>query len=158
MAASDYAEVRGIARKTWADTYAGVIPEDVQKEFVERVYSDDMLAWRAGRGMFLVAEEGGSIVGFADFNRPFDDDRIVSLAAIYILPGEQRKGAGSMLLEEGIRLAPDANRLVVRFERGNHVARSFYERRGFERVGESEEDFLGHPSRMVEMVCPLRSP
>jgi ribosomal protein S18 acetylase RimI-like enzyme len=117
-----------------------------------------MLAWRAGRGIFLVAAGEGGIVGFADFNRPFDDDRIAGLAAIYISPGEQRRGAGSKLLLEGIRRSPDASGIVVRFERGNHIARGFYERHGFEHAGEYEEDFLGHPSRMVEMVRSLRSP
>ncbi len=159
MAAPDLAAVRQIARETWADTYAGVIPEGIQKEFVERVYSDEMLAWRGGRGVFPVVEREGAVVGFADFNQHFDDDGIIGLAAIYVSPEEQRRGAGSGLLREGIRRFPDASRLVVRFEEGNRTARSFYERHGFERAGEYEEDFeedfLGHPSKMVEMSLEL---
>lgn len=155
MTAHDFAQVREVARETWADTYAGIIPEDVRKEFVERVYSDEVLAWRGERGVFLVAEANGGIVGFADFNRPFDDDRIVSLAAIYVLPEEQKRGAGSELLLEGIRRSPDARRLVVRFEVANRAARCFYEKHGFEKAGEFEEDFLGHTPRMVEMSLDL---
>lgn len=155
MAARDLAEVRAIARETWADTYAGAIPEDAQRKFVERVYSDEMLAWRGGRGVFLVAAGERGLVGFADFNRPFDDDRVVGLAAIYISPKEQRRGAGSALLLEGIRRSPDAKRIVVRFVKSNGPARSFYERHGFEHAGEYEEDFLGHPSKMVEMLLEL---
>ncbi|MGH3087151.1 MAG: GNAT family N-acetyltransferase [Rubrobacteraceae bacterium] len=155
MTDRDLPGVREVARETWPATYAGIIPEDVQKQFVERVYSDDLLSWRGERGVFLVAEDGGVIVGFADFNKPFEDDRVVSLAAIYILPAEQRRGIGSELLREGIRRFPDANKLVVRFERGNLAARRFYERHGFEEVGQFEEDFLGHPSRMVEMSLEL---
>ncbi len=155
MAARDFAEVREVARETWTDTYAGVIPEGIQKEFVERVYSDEMLAWRGERGVFLVAETESGIVGFADFNQPFESDLIVGLAAIYVLPGEQKRGAGSGLLREGVRRFPDASKLVVRFEIGNRVAQRFYERSGFEKAGEFDEDFLGHPSRMVEMVMNL---
>lgn len=155
MAVGDHAEVRRIARKTWADTYSGIIPEDAQRRFVERVYSDEMLAWRGKRGVFLVAVGGSGIIGFADFNRPFDDDRVAGLAAIYVLPGEQRNGAGSKLLTEGIRRFSDARSMVVRFGAKNNAARNFYKRHGFEKVGESEEDFLGHPSKMVEMSRPL---
>ncbi len=156
MAARDLAPVRRIARETWADTYAGVIPDEARRRFVERVYSDEMLAWRAGRGLFLVADiEARGIVGFADFNRPFDDDRVVGLAAIYVLPQEQRRGAGTGLLLEGVRRSPDARSIVVRFVKSNDPARLFYERHGFERAGEFEEDFLGHPSKMVEMILDL---
>jgi ribosomal protein S18 acetylase RimI-like enzyme len=156
IASRDLAMVRRIARETWADTYAGVIPEDAQRKFVERVYSDEMLIWRRERGLFLVAETDGEILGFADFNRPFDDDRVVSLAAIYVSPKEQRKGAGSKLVEEGIRRYPDATAIVVRFEKRNDPARRFYERHGFEKIGECEVDFLGHTSKMVEMARSLR--
>ncbi len=155
MTAEDFAAVRAVARTTWADTYEGVIPEEARTRFVERVYSDEVLSWRGERGLFLVAETESGIVGFADFNKPFDDDRIVSLAAIYILPEKQRRGAGSALLREGIRRFSEAVRLVVRFERSNDPARRFYERHGFEEAGEFEEDFLGHPSRMVEMTMKL---
>lgn len=155
MTATDLAEVRNVARKTWADTYSGIIPGDIRKEFVERVYDDELLVWRGERGVFLVAEGEGVIVGFADFNQPFEDDLVVGLAAIYVLPDEQRRGAGTALLLEGLRRFPKAVRVVARFEKENRAARRFYERHGFEKAGEYAEDFLGHPSRMVEMVVKL---
>lgn len=155
MTARDMPGVREVARKTWTDTYEGIIPEGVRKEFVERVYSDTVLAWRGGRGVFLVSESESGIVGFADFNRPFEDDYVVGLAAIYVLPEEQRRGVGSGLLLEGVRRFPEAVRLVVRFESRNRAAHRFYERHGFEKVGEFEEDFFGHPSKMVEMSMDL---
>lgn len=151
----DFPAVRRVARETWADTYRGIVPEDVQAGFVRQAYSEESLARRMDYGVFLVADRDGELVGFADF---YSDSEEVRLAAIYVLPEAQGEGAGTRLLEAGISRFPSATKYTLRVERDNLPARRFYEARGFREIGEFTEDFFGHEMREVEMVCETREP
>lgn len=147
----DFPAVRRVARETWADTYRDIIPEGVQAEFVRRAYSWESLARRMESGVFLVAELDGEVVGFANFAEVPSAGE-VRLGAIYVLPDEQGRGAGSRLLEAGISRFPAAARITLRVERDNLPARRFYEARGFREAGEFTDDLIGHETREVEMV------
>jgi hypothetical protein len=70
-AAGDLAAVSDIARRTWAATYCGLIPEDEQRAFLERAYSPETLATRLQRAeRLLVAEDPeGCVIAFAEFRR-----------------------------------------------------------------------------------------
>ena len=145
----DSTGIRRVVRKTWAATYRGIIPEDVQAKFVRQAYSEESLARRMEGGVFLVAERNGKVVGFANFY-PVSGE--VRLAAIYLLPDEQGRGAGTRLLEAGASRFPPEAKLTLRVARDNLPARRFYEARGFREAGSFTEDFFGHELREVEMV------
>jgi len=146
----DFLAIRRVARETWAVTYRGIVPEDVQDEFVRRAYLEESLARRMEGGVFLVADLNEKVVGFADF---YSDSGEVRLAAIYVLPGEQGRGIGTRLLEAGIKRFSAVARITLRVERDNHPARRFYEAHCFRETGEFTEDFFGHEMREIEMVC-----
>jgi GNAT superfamily N-acetyltransferase len=136
MGVGDLGAVREVARITWAETYRGIVPEDERVRFVERAYSEESLKHRMGTGVFLVAVQGGEVVGFADFDPDTGQSGEVELAVIYVLPGMQGRGVGTRLLEAGIGRFGSAGSLTLRVARDNLGGRRFYEARGLSSVGE----------------------
>ena len=156
MTAGDIPGVKTVARRTWAHTYRGVIPEPVQQKYLNLAYSQEALERRLRSGIFLVAERQTEIVGFAQFVPVAGTEGEVDLVAIYVLPEAQGRGAGSKLLDAGIRALGDVRRVRVRVERDNTVGRGFYDARGFRLVRESVDEFEGHSFNMVELVLEIK--
>ncbi|MGE5579493.1 MAG: GNAT family N-acetyltransferase [Bacillota bacterium] len=124
---SDIPFIQDIARRTWTDTYRGVIAEDAQAAVLGRAYSKEALTVSIGRGQaFLVAEvcggqavpsdpavDGDSTVdsvptvhcsndrlaGYVDVDY---DGRQANLHRLYVLPEYQRLGLGKRLLQEAV--------------------------------------------------------
>ena len=150
MKRGDIHPVQDVARRTWADTYEGSIPDEVQSKFLERAYCEASLERRMASDVFLVAVLERSIVGFADF-QPVSKGNAY-LGALYILPDHQGRGIGGLLLQRGIAAFPPATEFTLRVENNNECARAFYERHGFEFAGEVVEDLFGFESREIEMT------
>lgn len=153
----DIATVQQIAKISWNDTYKNIIPNDIQHLFLEKAYSNTMLAKRIEKTIFLVAEYEGQVVGFANFTY-VDEDGDSELTAIYLLPEFQQKGYGKKLLHAGLNKMPTGHQLFVYVESKNAVARNFYERFGFEYMEEFDEYFEGHPLSTAKYVYLLKTP
>ncbi|MDQ3302260.1 MAG: GNAT family N-acetyltransferase [Actinomycetota bacterium] len=157
MQPGDIAAVQEAACRTWAHTYDGIIPEEVQKKFLDRAYSDASLARRMESDIFLVAEDAGEVVGFADFQSV--SKAAAYLGALYVLPDHQRLGIGTRLFETGLTEFPPSVGITLRVERHNARARRFYEAHGFRITGETTEDLFGHESHEIEMIRdPRKTP
>lgn len=124
---SDAAEIGAVASAAWQETYAGQLSASTIRAFVEGAYSVGVLERRIARDTFLVAEEGGRIVAFA--NAVIGDDH-VNLAAIYALPSKRGHGVGTMLLT-ALRSRCPALPIAADVLGGNRKGEVFYERRGF---------------------------
>ena len=164
-AESDIPGIQAIARRTWADTYRGVIPEGAQAAVLDRAYSKESLTMSIGRNQaFMVAEArgvhaetGGRLAGFVDVDF---DGKQMNLHRLYVLPEYQRLGLGRRLLENAVdrtlasigaggessaSAGGSENRsacpipLVAHVERDNPKARSFYKKMGFT---EDEEEIV----------------
>lgn len=151
MDVNDIAAVRQVAAESWHDTYEGIIPREIRERFLEAAYSPTSLKMRLEQSILYVAEQNGSVVGFANFFRlPEPGD--AELSAIYLLPACQGQKLGTALLESGISGLTDTERLYITVERDNGNARRFYEARGFSTIAEFEEDFDGHNLNSVRMM------
>ncbi len=91
---SDAGEIGAVASAAWQETYAGLLRTSTVRAFVEAAYSVEALERRIARDTFLVVEEGGRIVAFA--NAVIGEDA-VNLAAIYALPSKRGHGVGTIL-------------------------------------------------------------
>jgi ribosomal protein S18 acetylase RimI-like enzyme len=149
MESADNAGVQRVARETWAATYRGIIPDDVQARFLERAYSEESLRLRRERGLMLVAERDGAIVGFANIVPTGDHE--ADLAAIYVLPEAQGSGIGSRLLDAAMTALPDVTTLWVRVERDNAIGRRFYDAKGFTEVDAIVEQIAGSSFHLILM-------
>lgn len=139
----DVEKIQSIAEVTWHKTYAGVIPESNQDHIISVWYSTTGLKESLLRedSRFLVAETGGEVVGFAQFSmRP---DAQAQLSRIYVLPDIQGKGAGRLLLKDGLNWLKQkqVRELRVIVGRENRIGRGFYEATGFRWLRDFDDDF-----------------
>lgn len=154
MTVTDIQGVYDVAKITWHDTYQKIIPEDIQDRFIEFAYVDNMLKKRMAQSIFLVAEKDGNVVGFIDIFKKSLGAK-AELNALYVLPSEQGKGIGTMLLSEGLKLAGAIDSLLVVVEKENESGRRFYDAKGFRKRKEFEEEFMGWKLNSVEMILHL---
>jgi len=157
MTYDDIKVVQHIAKVSWQHTYNGIIPEDVQQQFLNMAYSVPMLQKRMEKTNMLLAEFDGQVIGFAAFTRT-DEDGDAELTAIYLLPAYQHMGIGTQLFEAGLELIQDAQQLFVYVECDNLNGRNFYESKGFELLDEFEELFQGYPLYTAQYVYYVKAP
>lgn len=153
---ADITAVQEIAKISWNDTYAGIIPSTVQESFLDKSYSTPMMEMRLKRTIVLLAEHEGEPVGFANFTK-VDEDGDAELIAIYIKPEFQRSGHGKKLFTAGLRHLLNGNQLFVYVESENIKGRNFYEANGFKLLEEFEELFEGHPLQTTKYVYDLKT-
>ncbi len=120
---------------SWRTTYRGLLPDEFLASLTESGYTD---RWRRsieeGSSRVYVAEEGGSVVGFASGGRERAGELGYGgeLYAIYVLDVAQRRGHGRELVRAvagGLRELGYTD-MIVWVLRDNAPARAFYERLG----------------------------
>ena len=134
----DAEAIRRVARRSWPDTYAGLLTDGEIRHFLRWAYNRpalwaDIAAAGRGSGHFLLAERGGAVVGYLHYVR---DGRLgPELRRLYVDPDHLGLGVGTALLAElHGRLEPGTS-YVLRVHPGNRRALDFYRRRGFEPAG-----------------------
>lgn len=149
---TDLLRVGLVARTTWPVTYAGIIPDEIQRRLLDTWYSPERLSQDlvAPGSTFLVAERSGDLVGFAQYVRRSAES--VELTRIYVLPDRQRSGIGARLLGAALAAFADEglNRLTVAVEQENLVGRGFYEKMGFTEPRELIHEVHGFSLKLVE--------
>ncbi|KAA1039351.1 GNAT family N-acetyltransferase [Macrococcus equipercicus] len=135
----DIPAIKKTATMAWHDAYQNIMAANTIVQFLTAAYSDERLEKRLNDSLFLVAEEQGEVIAFANFI----NGRELYLAAIYVMPGYQRKDVGTALLQEGIKRFDDYTALFVEVASDNQGARNFYHKHGFELVREYEEEIFG---------------
>ena len=133
-----------VARRSWAATYAGLLPDEQIERATREGYAPDRLARQiadcadgAPRRMFLVAERAGEVLGFLHF---LPTELGPTLGRLYVDPDLLGHGIGGALLDAlHERLGPAAA-YVLKVHPRNERAREFYRRRGFAEAGSVEGD------------------
>ncbi|MGY3316876.1 L-amino acid N-acyltransferase YncA [Peribacillus simplex] len=131
MKTEDIESVQRIAKTTWRDTYKGIMNDEFIEEFIKVGYSKKMIKSRARDTIFIVAVYDEQVVGFTNFISNYFGNNQSVLAAIYIEPRYQRKGFGTMLLNNVIEQLPQSSKLFADIERQNKGCRKFFETKGF---------------------------
>lgn len=88
MVKEDTKQVQDVAKKSWNATYEGIIPNEIQENFLKSAYNDEMMEWRLRNSLMMVAEADNTITGFANFT-PVNEQGHTELSAIYLLPEYQ---------------------------------------------------------------------
>jgi GNAT superfamily N-acetyltransferase len=139
-----------------AQVYKGVIPDDRWKE---PYMSAEELRGEIEAGVrFFGWVEGGHLLGVTGI-QALQDTTLIRHA--YVLPGYQRQGIGTKLLEYLIGLVETQEILVGTWADVTWAIR-FYEKRGFKLVSTREKDRLlrtywNIPERQVETSVVLRT-
>lgn len=128
----------------WRAAYRGIIPDDFLAALDVGDYEARHRARLGDAGQeFLVAEDAGSVHGFAILGRSRDAGVSADgeLFAIYVDPGAWGRGHGAALMRESMArlraLGFERSRLWVL--RDNQRARRFYEKHGWQPDGAEKE-------------------
>lgn len=149
----DAREIAEVHVRSWRETYTGLVPErffgDDARQARLRLWTT-LLADPAGRERIRVAEVDGAIVGFAERDRPQEDNpaRELALRLLYVLKAHHGSGAGQALVDAVLGEEPaqlwvaEANLRAIRF----------YERNGFRADGAALTDPALEDLREIRMV------
>ncbi len=97
----DLEDIRRITWDTWMATYAPFVPEADLRTYYDKAYTRDALATLMVSPDFrgLIANDEGQPVGYAKVLHAPKEQRCY-LSSLYVLPGQQGKGIGSLLLHD----------------------------------------------------------
>ncbi|MGH2532183.1 MAG: GNAT family N-acetyltransferase [Thermomicrobiales bacterium] len=105
-----------------------------------------IVLWILPRVHFLIAREGGRIVGCAIGDRQGGQGRVINLC---VDPDARRQGIGTTLLHSLEALLPPGN-VVLMVEERNEVAQALYRREGYQAVG-TGRDYYGRGQHGIWM-------
>jgi len=137
---SDIAAIRSLANDTWPVTYKDILSDGQLRYMMELIYGEESLNKQFDLGhRFLIAEENQNQLAFASYNmlKP----GVYKLQKIYVLPSEQGRGLGKLLIKHIIESIKKegATSLLLNVNRYN-TAKHVYEHLGFTVIGEEDID------------------
>src|SRR4051794_30395377 len=95
---NDIPHIQTIVLKTWPVTYTEIVGKEQVDYMVERLYNTDALKEQImNRHYFYLALKDYHVIGFASFSHVVANT--YKLQKLYVLPAEQKTGAGKALLE-----------------------------------------------------------
>ncbi len=150
---ADFEHVDGIKRvctRGWRETYDGLIPDDEIEATLEEFYDPTRLNAEVldpkGWDGWLVALEDDRVVGAGGGG--LTEEGHGEVYVLYVDPDEQRRGIGTSLLRRMTeqQTAQGATWQYVSVAKGNELGLTFYEKHGFEVIGE-------HPSFGETLSC-----
>lgn len=136
----DVALIREIAHQTWPVAYKEILSPQSLQYMLGYFYSEDALEKQIQEGQqFFIAELDNLPVGFGSVS--LHAPGTCKLNKLYVLPQQQKTGAGRALMDEAFRLAKTMNaaQLILNVNR-NNPARFFYEKLGFSIIKEEDVD------------------
>lgn len=123
--------------------YAPLIGAAAADEQVRRWWNETHVGAAVAKGLVVVAEAGGQLVGVGQRGRSGADHVVYKL---YIHPQHRGRGLGPQLIDALIRQIPaSADRLCIEHFAANERAGAFYEREGFA-VQRIEPSPTGNPA------------
>lgn len=129
-----------LAHEIWPHAYGKIISPLQLKYMLELIYSEASLQKQFDSAHhFLIAEENNKPIAFADYNSLKDDT--YKLQKIYVLPAQQGKGIGKLLINHVIKKVKERGAAVLLLNvNRNNKAKQFYERLGFKVISEEDID------------------
>ena len=124
-----------IAYDTWFVTYQDVISQAQIEYMFGEMYTPESIYKQMDfyKHAFLILYQAEMPIGFASFGKLEEPINTYKLHKLYLLPSEQKKGFGRILLNEVEKQVADlgADHLHLNVNRKN-PALSFYEKLGYE--------------------------
>ncbi|MBN2640590.1 MAG: GNAT family N-acetyltransferase [Victivallales bacterium] len=151
----DLPEIENLARRIWPVCYKDIItPEQIEfmlkKMYAENVMREELLE-RGVRFDLLRADDVN--IGYVSYSASETDPKVLILHKIYILPGYQRRGLGSKLIDHVKKQAASfgCKRIILNVNK-NNPALNAYLKNGFNIV-ESVCNDIGDGFFMDDYIC-----
>lgn len=147
--------IQNLANIVWPVTYGEIISPQQLDHMMELIYSKTSLQKQIEKGQqFIIAYNGTLAVAFASYAPRENAPHIYKLHKIYILPNQQGKGIGRLLINYITSDIAPASTLQLNVNRHNK-ALHFYEKNGFKIIGEEDID-IGNGFYMNDYVMELK--
>lgn len=154
---ADYRTIEALARNTWLDTYGDILSEKQIEYMLDMMYNKISIVHQIEglRHHFLLIQDdsiGNEYVGFVSYELNYDNQAKTKIHKLYVVPHYQGKGLGKALIKEIISRANQAkNRSILLNMNRYNKSLSFYERMGFNIVGEEDID-IGNDYLMEDYI------
>ncbi|MEN9569830.1 MAG: hypothetical protein RL172_1061 [Bacteroidota bacterium] len=150
------AMIQNLANITWPVTYGDILTPAQLDYMMELMYSKAALQKQMQSGQqFILAQEQDKFVAFASYSlQPGSSPVVYKLNKIYILPNQQGKGIGKLLINYITADIKGADTLQLNVNKHNR-ALHFYEKLGFKIVAEEIID-IGQGFYMDDYVMALK--
>ncbi len=121
----------------------------LEKECFSTPWSEAALREELGKGIFLVAENGGEILGYAGCQTVLDEGYITNVA---VTRKARKKGVGRALILRMLEIASERKLSFVTLEvrKSNAPAIALYKGLGFSKVG-VRKNFYSNPREDAEL-------
>lgn len=132
-----------LAWQVWPHTYSGILSSSQISYMMDLFYSEPALQKQMADGhRFILAYEDEVPVGFASFNQV--QPGLFKLQKIYVLPSQQGRGTGRLLVDHVLEEARKAGAVGLQLNvNRDNKARFFYEKLGFDIIREEDIDIGG---------------
>ncbi len=147
--------IQNLANIIWPATYSDILTPQQLDYMMELIFSKPSLQKQIEKGhQFIIAYDGEQAVAFASYSAKENNPAVFKLHKIYILPNQQGKGIGKILLNYIANEIHPATVLQLNVNRHNK-ALYFYEKSGFKIIGEEDID-IGNDFYMNDYVMELK--
>lgn len=146
--------IHDLVYEIWPNAYGEILSSNQLNYMLELIYSETALQNQFDENHnFLIVEEDNKPIAFADYG--LLKKHIYKLHKIYVLPNQQGKSIGKLLINRVIDLVKQqqATALLLNVNR-NNKAKKFYEHLGFTVISEEDID-IGNGYFMNDYVMCL---
>lgn len=154
---ADAAAIRQVALITWPEAYGAILSQEQLAYMLDRMYGlTALIEQMTGQGHhFLIVGDRDALSGFASFQHHADTPITTRLHKLYVLPGDQGSGTGSLLLKavQAKALGAGDTALALNVNKYN-PSMAFYRKHGF-RVVRDEVIDIGRGFVMDDHVMLL---
>ena len=140
----DFETIRKIAFETWPNAYGKIVTQEQLDYMLDKIYAIDSLQQQQenlGHRFIVAVDENNAAIGFASFSTYENQNNHHRLHKLYVLPNQQQKGIGKLLLESiysEIRKKGNGS-IELNVNRYNN-ALVFYQKLGYEILKEEDID------------------
>ena len=130
-----------IAETTWASTYRTILAPEQMRYMLDSIYAADTLlrVMQDGSQQFLLIKENVGYAGFASYGERQNEPGFFKLHKIYVLPNNQGKGYGKLLIDSVKQRLASQNVIALDLNVNRYnPAQDFYKKLGFKIIREED--------------------
>ena len=156
LQADEAAAITALAHQIWPEAFKEILTPAQIAYMLDWMYTPTTLAEQMNNGhLFYVLENESGHIGFMGIQPAYPHEDLLKIHKLYVLPSEQGKGYGKLLIEHAILEALTHNIASItlnvnRFNKAVH----FYKSLGFY-IAKEEDIDIGHGYLMEDYVMEL---
>jgi ribosomal protein S18 acetylase RimI-like enzyme len=154
--ASEVEEVTKLAHLIWPDTFRDILKPEQLQFMLEWMYNPKTLSSQIESGhQFFLLENKHNYIGYMGVEVAHSSSNLLKIHKLYLLPSQQGRGYGKLLIEHAISLAKSNGNsaITLNVNRFNKSVK-FYQALGFQITKEEDID-IGQGYLMEDYVMEL---